>query len=190
MAIRVLRADERPAMAWKNGGGVTREVARDPADARMADFIWRVSVAEVAEGGPFSAFEGVDRVITVVDGAGMVLTLDGSSHPVEPFAPFAFSGDVDTDCQLVDGPLVDFNVMTRRTAATAKVELIRDRCTLPARPDTAVLAIVLAGSAELDAEGVTLGRFDACLTVDAMPGELRVDGVTAIVSLTTLDMPS
>jgi len=93
MAVRILAARERQAAAWKNGGGVTREVAAYPPGAGLADFAWRVSFAKVAEGGPFSVFEGVDRIITLVAGRGMELVVDGAATRVErPFEPFAFRG--------------------------------------------------------------------------------------------------
>ena len=44
------------ARPWKNGGGITHEVIRVPADPE--DFRWRVSMAEVAASGPFSRFTG------------------------------------------------------------------------------------------------------------------------------------
>ncbi|WP_344323995.1 HutD family protein, partial [Kitasatospora putterlickiae] len=53
--VRFLRAAERPATAWRNGGGVTREVAGHPVGSGLDDFRWRVSLADVASAGPFSA---------------------------------------------------------------------------------------------------------------------------------------
>ena len=50
---RLLRAAERRAEPWKNGGGVTREVAACGAEVETGDFDWRVSIAEVAAPGPF-----------------------------------------------------------------------------------------------------------------------------------------
>ncbi|MEU3029081.1 HutD family protein [Streptomyces incarnatus] len=183
MTVRVLRAGERPAVPWKNGGGLTREIAAAPEGADMADFAWRVSLADVDRGGPFSRFEGVDRVITLVDGPGMVLTVDGTAHPVaEPYVPFAFPGDAETDCRLLGGPLVDFNVMTRRGRAGARVEIVRGRVALPAAPE--LLVVVLAGSAVLEAAGTALGHLDALLCTGARDEALNVDGVAALVAFT------
>ncbi|MGW7087106.1 HutD/Ves family protein [Streptomyces sp. NPDC054871] len=126
----VLRWSEYRSMPWKNGGGTTREVASgavqgplgpvEPADG----FDWRVSVADVDAGGAFSAFPGIDRVITLVEGEGMVLTVDGTSQLVAPSSPFAFSGDAETDCRLEAGAVRDMNVMTRRGRATAEVRIV------------------------------------------------------------------
>lgn len=186
MTVRVLRADERPAVPWKNGGGLTREVASSPSRSGMSDFAWRVSLADVAEPGPFSRFEGVDRIITLVDGPGMVLTVDGTSHTVaERYVPFPFPGDAATDCRLLDGPLVDFNVMVRRGRATAQVEIVRDGVALSAVAETTLLAVVLDGSAVFEASGLVLDRFDAALITAGAPDEaLKVTGITALVILT------
>ncbi|MZD04034.1 HutD family protein [Streptomyces sp. SID5785] len=187
---RILRAHERTPSPWKNGGGITTEVLAHPEGSGTSDFAWRISLADVADSGPFSAFEGVDRVITVVDGPGMALTVDGMEHVVDTrYAPFAFSGDATTDCRLLGGPLVDFNVMARRSAARAEVRIERGPTVLAPRPGTQVLAIVLDGTAELDGDGdgdgVRLDRLDACLLQDdAAPAALAVDGVVAVVSLT------
>ncbi|MEU8617759.1 HutD family protein [Streptomyces sp. NPDC048623] len=185
-AGRLLRAHDRPATRWRNGGGVTREVAAGPAEAGLDDFVWRVSLADVAAGGPFSAFPGVDRVITVVDGPGMELTVDGTPHTVDaPYEPFAFSGDATTDCRLLAGPIVDFNVMTRRAAATAEVRVTREPFETGAPAAGSVtLVIALAGTATHTGSGVTLDRFDAVLYSEGETAAFRVDGVTAVVTVT------
>ena len=42
------------------------------------DWHWRFSLAEIAADGPFSTFPHVDRLLTVVAGAGIALTIDGA----------------------------------------------------------------------------------------------------------------
>ncbi|MFI9002068.1 HutD family protein [Streptomyces sp. NPDC053541] len=184
-AGRLLRARDRAATPWRNGGGVTREIAAGPADAGLDDFVWRVSLADVAAGGPFSAFPGVDRVITVVDGPGMQLTVDGAPHLVDArFAPFRFPGDAVTDCRLLGGPLVDFNVMTRRTAATAEVRMVRGPFEAAPPAGAVTLVVVLNGTAVDTGSGRTLERFDAVLYEAGETGAHRVDGVAAVVTVT------
>lgn len=102
-------------MPWKNGGGVTTEIIACPPAAGLDGFDWRISMAQVAAGGPFSVFPGIDRTLTVLAGT-MRLTV-GEEHAVELSAealPFAFPGDVFTEATLVNGPVLDFNVMSRR----------------------------------------------------------------------------
>ncbi|MDY0815275.1 HutD family protein [Kitasatospora purpeofusca] len=180
--VQLLRAAERPATAWRNGGGVTREVAGYPAGAGLDDFEWRVSLADVAAAGPFSVFPGVDRVITLVEGPGMALTVDGTEHVVDaPFRPFAFPGDAATDCRLLGGPLVDFNVMTRRGRATAELTLATERRPLTVAADTTVLLVCLSGTATLDA--TALARYDAALLTTPATHTLAPAGTTAVLTL-------
>ncbi|MFF1908093.1 HutD family protein [Kitasatospora sp. NPDC058218] len=182
--IQVLRAGERPATAWLNGGGVTREVAGFPTGAGLDAFDWRVSLADVASAGPFSAFPGVDRVITLVDGPGMALTVDGVEHLVDtPFRPFAFSGEADTGCRLLDGPVVDFNVMTRRGRTTAELALATGPREVDVPAGGTVLLVCLAGGAVVG--DTALERYDAALLDEPGPYELRPDGVTATVTFRT-----
>jgi uncharacterized protein len=182
--IQVLRASERPATPWLNGGGVTREVAGSPAGAGLDAFDWRVSIADVATAGPFSPFPGIDRAITLVEGPGMTLTVDGTEHRVDtPFRPLAFPGDAATDCRLLAGPVVDFNVMTRRGRTQADMVLVSTPRTVEVPKEATVLLVCLAGSAVLD--GTPLARYDAALLDAPGPYDLRPDGVTAAITFRT-----
>ncbi|MEC4600651.1 HutD family protein, partial [Burkholderia vietnamiensis] len=55
-AVATIRGAALVASPWKNGGGVTREIAAYPPGAALDAFAWRVSVADVGAGGPFSRF--------------------------------------------------------------------------------------------------------------------------------------
>ncbi|MFN4129240.1 MAG: HutD family protein [Paracoccaceae bacterium] len=113
--IGVYPAAARVFRPWKNGGGKTAEVLCWPEGAGIDDFTLRLSTAQVDHSGPFSVFPGVDRVLTVIEGGGMVLTVAGKDHHLAPGgAPFAFSGDVPCVARLEGAPVLDFNVMTRR----------------------------------------------------------------------------
>lgn len=114
-----------PATPWKNGGGGTREIVCQPPGADMDNFDWRVSVATIAANGPFSVFAGVDRVIMLLDGAGVRLQGAGIDHRLDtPGAPFAFAGDVALDCELLGGTSTDLSVMTRRSRLRADVKVV------------------------------------------------------------------
>lgn len=114
---------------WKNGGGTTREIAVWPPGAGMDAFAWRISVADIAADGPFSAFPGIDRQIVLLEGAGVHLQAhdDSFCHKLTRIGePFPFSGDTAVHATLVDGPTRDFNVMTRRDRCRAQVDLQRE----------------------------------------------------------------
>ncbi|WP_371792536.1 HutD family protein [Streptomyces sp. NBC_01471] len=184
MTVRILRAAGRTAAPWKNGGGVTREIAAAPDGAGMDTFAWRVSLADVGADGPFSVFPGVTRVLTVADGAGMELTPGGVPlRADERFVPHRFAGDVATHGRLLDGPVVNFNVMYREALTEALTSVVRGRLTVGVPPDATVLAVVLDGTAVLEDSGAALGRFDAAMVTGESPGVLRADGRTALVTL-------
>ncbi|MEP6773902.1 MAG: HutD family protein, partial [Polaromonas sp.] len=108
----VVQLADIPATPWRNGGGVTRELAMWP-DA--GDWAWRMSVADVDKSGPFSKFDGIDRWFTVLEGAGVQLDVAGVLHRVTAGdAPLFFDGAADTGCELIDGKTRDFNLMVRR----------------------------------------------------------------------------
>lgn len=125
-AHRVLAPADYRRMPWKNGGGLTWEIAVHPPGADLAAFAWRVSVAEIRQDGPFSAFPGVDRTLVLLRGEGM--RLSGEGEPVEmrtPYEPVTFSGEAAVDCTLTGGPTRDFNLMVRRDAACGEVRVVR-----------------------------------------------------------------
>jgi environmental stress-induced protein Ves len=124
---RVLSPADYRRMPWKNGGGHTHEIAVHPEGAGMAAFEWRVSVADVAQDGPFSRFPGVDRTLVLLAGNGV--RLEGAGDPLDlrtPFEPVTFSGEAELDCKLTDGPVRDFNLMVRRSAATGEIIIVRE----------------------------------------------------------------
>ncbi|WP_406167731.1 HutD family protein [Streptomyces sp. NBC_00996] len=182
MTVRPLPAAERVAVAWKNGGGVTREIAAWPEGAGMSDFVWRVSLADVGADGPFSAFAEVDRILTMVEGEGMDLTVGGEHRRVDTrYVPRGFPGDLPTDCRLLGGPVVNLNVMWRRGGdATPTVRVVRSRLPVAVPAGPAVLVVALDGTAEV--AGLTLGRYDAAL-LTGEDAELRATGRTAVIAL-------
>jgi uncharacterized protein len=103
-------------MPWKNGGGETREIVVSPAGATLETLDWRVSLATVAEDGPFSVFKGVQRTLCVIRGAGIQLQA-GDCPPADLYVssePYSFDGEVATSSRLINGPIEDLNVMSRR----------------------------------------------------------------------------
>ncbi len=135
--------DSLPVSAWRNGGGETREIISWPAG--QAQFDWRASIATIAADGPFSRFEGIDRSITLLSGAGVVLSAEGDiEHRLDrPAEPFAFAGETAIRAHLVNGITTDFNIMTRRGQTSASV--IAQRGGFSASRHCAGLLYVLQG---------------------------------------------
>jgi uncharacterized protein len=169
----VLRAARRVAVPWKNGGGLTREVAVQPPGSDLTSFDWRISIAEIAVPGPFSVFPHIDRCMMVLSGrlrlaigGAPALTLTASSPAV------AFAGDVAAFAAPDGGPVVDLNIMTRRGRCTA--DLTRLELHSPVRLETepgATRLILALADQRLVCAGapLPLERLDALLIAPGAP---------------------
>lgn len=176
--MQVLRAADHRRMAWKNGGGETTEVAVSPPDAGLGDFDWRVSMARVETDGPFSGFDGIDRTLAVLDGAGLILAVEGR-EPAELLGqsePLAFPADLPTRAMLIAGPITDLNVMTRRGRLQHRLyrHELDGAAELPVAAET-VLLLCHSGELLVTSSGETarLGPLDAAIVG---PEALRVEG--------------
>ena len=127
--MKLIRYSDLPAVPWKNGGGVTRELACSPEGAGLDDFMWRVSIADVATSGPFSHFPGIERMIMLLDGNGMYLQFEnGKRHALTTaLEPYRFRGEAHLLAQLANGPSKDFNLMFRREQAEGRIFVWRNR---------------------------------------------------------------
>jgi uncharacterized protein len=184
--MRVLRAEQHRRMPWRNGAGVTYEIASSPADAQLADFDWRVSIAEVEAGGPFSAFPEVDRTIVLIEGDWMALTVDGCRHRFGIGDPFSFDGGSDTLCE-VPGRSRDLNVMTRRGRVAASVTVCEPGSSHRGAVNGAENVFVcLTPSVLLAAAGgaeVELNAMDAALMMGPAPLTIHGDGALVVIQL-------
>jgi environmental stress-induced protein Ves len=165
--MRILRAAEYRSMPWKNGGGVTTEIAVSPTGAGLDDFDWRVSMARVEGGGPFSQFAGIDRTLAVLEGEGIVLDIAGRSPTTVTRAtdPLSFPADVPTAAALIGGPITDLNVMARRSRMTHSVERLVISASVEIRTEAGTtLILCLNGEVIVPAaEPVRLGPLDTLL---------------------------
>ena len=150
---------------WKNGGGTTREIACWPPQAGMEAFDWRISVACIDRDGAFSSFPGVDRVITLLEGNGVILhTRTASGHENQDYfggedmadhratshaltqrlVPHAFDGAAPIHGELVDGACEDLNIMSRRDRIQTSVGVTHQADRLPAASAGMLLAVTSA----------------------------------------------
>ncbi|WP_144110487.1 HutD family protein [Paraburkholderia sp. BCC1886] len=189
--VTLIPSADLVASPWKNGGGVTREIAayvpQKPDGTTALDaFVWRVSVADVAQAGPFSRFPGIDRTLVLLSGAGMWLdepstddTQPTKTHALnQPLDIARFTGEASIDARLADGATRDFNLMVRRDAAHGEMDVWRGarQCTLTA---DAVLLYCANGPAFVrlgDAQAVQMQTGDT-LRIDAPKGlQCEVEG--------------
>jgi uncharacterized protein len=175
MKLELLPADRRAPAPWRNGGGVTFEIAAQPPGA--AEFDWRLSLAIIEEEGPFSEFPNVDRTLLVADGR-IELGVAGRAPKFYDAADRAaeFPGDLPSAALLPDGPAAAFNLMTRRGAWTGALERreIDRSATVICQDITFVLAPSGGLSAQLRSEKLALGPGDAVCVRRARGAMLRL----------------
>jgi len=164
--MHVLRSASYRQMPWKNGGGTTTEIAVFPQSAMEGEFDWRVSMAVINEDGWFSEFLQIDRVLGILEGKGVYLSISGAENVeiASDVAPFGFPADAPTYARLIDGPVIDLNVMTRRDRFTCNVARLKSA--VPMTWDlTAHTTLFLAYSASLHihdgSDSVQLGPKDS-----------------------------
>ncbi|UXM91153.1 HutD family protein [Paenarthrobacter sp. JL.01a] len=195
-------ADVRPE-PWRNGGGVTREIASHPQAASAQDgaWDWRVSIADVSTAGDFSVFPGMERVITIIDGELLLLTVDGSEHPLEKYRPFRFPGEAASSATLPTGDIRDLNVIAREGAFKGYTSIVEISKKRPHPVFEGQLAVLLEGKAtvaprapveeESDggeaatgaAEPVELSRYDTVVGSDTRSPEISGRGFVAVISI-------
>jgi environmental stress-induced protein Ves len=140
--MQIIRFADLKPQPWRNGGGVTRELASHrggasaggaSSGAASADdgaWDWRVSIADVTRAGEYSDFPGMERVLTVVEGELLLLAVDGTEHPLEKYRPFRFPGGAASSSALPTGDVRNLNVIAREgafKAYTSIVELSKKR---------------------------------------------------------------
>ena len=187
----VLRAVDYPRMSWKNGGGSTEEITRDAGEG-LDGFGWRLSIADIGESGGFSRFDGYQRIISVLQGAGMNLQVDGvSTRALLPFDAFAFKGESAVACTLIDGPIRDFNLIYAPQRYTARLQWLE--ATTPQRVFTSAHTLVVFSAGEQVHVGLGntchehLGRYD-CLQLSGNREllEVTVTGLCCVIELSAV----
>ena len=167
--LNVLRAADYPRMPWKNGGGSTEEITRDAGEG-LDGFGWRLSIADIGESGGFSRFDGYQRIISVLQGAGMNLNVDGqSTRALLPFDAFAFKGESVVSCTLIDGPIRDFNLIYAPDRYAARLQWL-DAVTPQRLFSSAQTVLIFSACAQVhvglgNTRHEHLGRYD-CLQLN------------------------
>jgi hypothetical protein len=146
---------------WKNGGGVSTDIAVDDATGGE---VWRLGRTPITVAAPFSDYTGYDRVQALIVGCGLVLdTPDGEIDVRTPFRPVRYRGEVKTVSRLEAGPVEVVNLIGAR--AKVAVEMV----VLDAGKSLALgkgihFAFAPTEAAKVDAHDIPA---DHCLRIDA-----------------------
>ena len=191
--MQIIRQSDFTAKPWKTGGGITREAIRVPPSGDS--FLWRVSIARIERSGPFSEFAAYNRTMVLLEGSGVALKFVGGEERVlRQIGEVAeFDGAVATQCELLDGPCTDLNLIAAKSlrGAHARVQRLSAPLRLPlpaAGRSTLILSIdapLLLGTGQ---ERARLAPWDLAVIAhpDAAANLAPPGSGTALVFLATV----
>lgn len=165
--MRIVRLNEIEPRPWKNGGGLTWEIAA----GENVPPEWRLSVALIDRSGRFSDYAGYDRTILGISGGPVQLEIDGERADLRHGEPIAFRGEA-VAAGILCGPAArDLNVMTRRDRFAHDVKTITSPEEFAVQDGDFAFAFVLRGKASAGSERFTA---DECLSFDGPDGSVRI----------------
>lgn len=175
--MQIIRQRDLVETPWKNGGGITRNIAEERDDHGA---LWRLSMADVDGDGAFSSFPGLTRILTVIKGDGMMLHGPDGMMPARYAAPVRFDGAAPVTATLSQGPIRDFNLMFDTARCEGDAQVVRDPGAHEVgQPGQTCMLHVIAGAAAV--AGAELGVGDTAIS-SATP--LRFDLAQDAVALT------
>lgn len=135
--MKQIKPEDFVTMPWKNGGGITHEIAKvtlggallvaSDASRKAAEagtqgepLLWRLSLADVGKSGPFSLFPGQDRVLYSISGGSMRLEPEEADArgvmQTSRACPTLFAGDMKISGHMPKGSdlIENFNLIYDR----------------------------------------------------------------------------
>ncbi|KKK73299.1 hypothetical protein LCGC14_2895230 [marine sediment metagenome] len=118
---QIFNPDSYRSMPWRNGLGHTIELLAEHLP-ESSDFAWRLSMADVVSDGVFSDFSGYDRTLLLLKGQGLTLVHShGRDELTGKLQAAQFKGDEECHATLHQGPITDFNIMSKRDLCSTTV---------------------------------------------------------------------
>jgi uncharacterized protein len=164
--MRIIRKSDLVEGRWRNGMGVSWDIAADSDGFAAGEFDWRLAIARIDADVPFSLYEGVDRVFTMMEGNGLDLEFEDSRMlPVcHANVPHFFSCDVPAFCHLHDGVCFALNLFVKRGKWTVAVDILSSNAEI--FHSGSIILFGLDGAASADGEPFLPG--DTVLTSDTV----------------------
>lgn len=169
---------------WRNDGGWTRQVW---ASSRPAP-LWRLSLAQIDQPGPFSTFPQVDRILVMASETVLNLEIDDTVNTLGLGQAVRFPGEaaVIADIEPAGNPAVVVNVMVQRGEPVDVVVVHRDGRVLL---DPIIAAVTLLSGRAVLADGSELGPWDSILTGSDCPATTFHGAITVEIHVTTPAAP-
>lgn len=150
MTVQLLDPSRYVTTPWRNGGGVTVDIA--VVTDKDGD-VWRYGRTPIVQPGPFSDYRGFDRVQVLVAGSGLVLkTPDGEIDVRQPFRPVRFAGETPIVSRLEAGPVEVVNLIGNRAKVRIDIRILDEDRSLRLGPGTHIVYNPL-GKSTLDVGG-------------------------------------
>lgn len=138
---------------WRNGGGMTREIALRKSAGDPSHSLWRLSLAQVAQSGPYSEFPGQMRAQALLAGEGLRLNFADARliELTQRLKPVVFEGVPAPSAELIEGPVQVANLIWDPVAVQAQLltRPLVGAMVLFLPPQTTWVIYLLAGQAEL-----------------------------------------
>lgn len=181
-----LDAKDYRRQPWRNGMGVSHQIAEARDGEGWAGLVWSFSRTGFSGPVPFSDQPGIDRIITLVSGTSLVLGARdaGPDLNVPPRSgPVAFDGGRQLD-GIAEGSIEVVNLMARRGAV--RIAMAYAGAEAQSFGADTVLVHACAGEARLELDqprgGAILLADRATLRFDGEPVVLRVRAGTLLVA--------
>jgi hypothetical protein len=175
---------------WKNGGGVTIDIAgahqlgADPGG--WDGMIWRFGRTRIEAPGPFSDLAGYDRILSVIDGRGLMLHPRGHA-PVDvraPFRPVRFPGEWAITSELTAGPVGVLNLLADRALCAIEVSFPPAGARASIAGCHCIVFALDDAKMDIGGRGVALAReFAASFDVEAPTGIAFETGRVAVATI-------
>jgi len=161
VTITLLAPAQYRRVPWKNGGGVSTDIATDDATGGE---VWRFGRTPIPVPGPFSDYTGYDRVQVLIGGRGLVL--DGPAGEIDLRAPFKivrYRGEVPLVSRLEAGPVEVVNLIGLRARVKVDMQVLEAGKSLRLGKGLH-FAYAPTEAAKVDAHDIPA---DHCLRIDA-----------------------
>jgi environmental stress-induced protein Ves len=110
---------------WKNGKGISLEIAVEPAGASAhgENLLWRLALARMSEAAPFSPYPGFSRFLSLTEGSELLLERAGGKILLRPGDIYHLEGEEEVS-GLPQGTVADLGLIYRRGQVKAQMEAL------------------------------------------------------------------
>ena len=167
--IEVLKKSSYKVGLWKNGKGLTRQIAIFPINSSVEEntFLWRISSAEVNRSDLFSHFPKCERKLVVWSGEGLLF----NGTPILPDSPTVFSGEEAIQCDLLGStPVVDLGIIYKKELIIASLLVFHLRLPTSIKLSTGTHFIFLANGEECSFNDKKIKNGD-CIKLELLDNE-------------------